>query len=98
MRYQLEVRELPVAYLVQNRARLRVAVVVALLRLQGAEYLERTPGELGIDQEVLDRRNQAVAAERRNEPRQAGCRQEDHMIGAGDRQPQRCHILERLAI
>lgn len=51
-----------------------------------------------IDQEILKRHDQAVAAERSNEPGQARCRQEHHMAGAGYRQAERGHILQGLAV
>src|SRR5207253_367601 len=79
-------------------AGLRVAVVVLILRLQRAQYVERATGEVWIDEQVLQRNDQAVAAERGHEPRQAGSRQEDHVIRAGDWQPERSHVLKRLAI
>ena len=91
-------RELAVAQLVHDLARLGIAVVVALLRLPAAQHVERAAGELRIDQDVLQRDDQAVAAERRHEPGQAGGGHEHHVVGAGDRQAQRRHVLDRLAI
>src|SRR6185436_4058988 len=49
VRYQLEVRQLAVANLVEDLAGLRVAIVIALLGLQRAQYLEGSAGELRID-------------------------------------------------
>ncbi len=44
------------------------------------------------------RDDQAVAAERGDEPRQSGGGDEHHVIGALDRQAQRRHIIDRLMI
>ena len=91
-------RQLAVAQLVHDLAWLGVAIVVALLRLPAAKHVERTAGELRIDQDVLQRDDQAVAPERRHEPRQAGGGHEHHVVGARDRQTQRRHVLDRLMI
>ena len=98
VRDQLEMRQFAVAQLVHDLARLGVAIVVALLRLPAAQHVQRAAGELRIDQDVLQRHDQAVAAERRHEPRQAGGGHEHHVVGARDRQAQRRHVLDRLAI
>jgi hypothetical protein len=46
---------------------------------------------------VLKRDDQAVATERRDEPREPGGRQENHVIGACHWQAKGRHVLERLA-
>ena len=56
VRDQLEMREFAVAQLVQDLARLGVAIIVALLRLQRAEHVQRAAGELRIDQDILQAR------------------------------------------
>ena len=64
-------RELAIAQLVQDLARLGIAIRIVLLGLQRAEDIQRAARELGIDQDVLQRDDQTVAAEGRHEPRQA---------------------------
>ena len=91
-------RQLAVAQFVHDLARLGVAIVVALLRLPAAQHVQRAAREFRIDQDVLQRHDQAVAAERRHEPRQARGGHEHHVVGAGDRQAQRRHVLDRLVI
>ena len=83
VRDQLEMRQLAVAQLVQDLARLGVAVVVALRRLLAPQNLQRTA------RRIPDRRSsfcnetiRRVAAEQRHEPRQPRCRHEHHVIGA----------------
>ena len=75
-------RELAVAHLVQDLAGLGVAIIVPLARLQASKDVERAAGEVRIDQQVLQRDDQAVAAERSDEPGQAGGGQEHHVVGA----------------
>ena len=91
-------RELAVAQLVHDLARFGVAVVVPLLGLPAAQHVERAACELRVDQHVLQRHHQAVATEWRHEPRQAGGGDEHHVVGAGDRQAQCRHVVDRLVI
>ena len=56
-------RELPVAQLVQDLARLGVAIVVALRRLVLRQHLQRARGEFRIDNHRLQGDDQRVAAE-----------------------------------
>src|SRR5690242_468054 len=69
VRDQLKVRQLTIPQLVHDLAWFRVAVVVALLRLPASQHVERALSELWIDQYVLQRDDEAVAAEWRHEPR-----------------------------
>src|SRR5215472_5840900 len=78
-------------------AGLGIAVVIHFLGLKGPENLQCGVGKFWIDQGVLQRDDQAVASERGDEPRETGGWQEDHMIGALDRQPKSGHVLEGLA-
>ncbi len=68
-------RELAVADLVQDPARLLVAEVVHLRALQLTQQMQRAAGEVGADPERLQGRDQRVAAEERHEPRKPGGRQ-----------------------
>ena len=86
VRDQLEMGELAVAHLVQDLPGLSVTVVVPILGLKRAQDVERAAGEVWIDQQVLQRNDQAVPAERGDKPRQAGGRQENQVIRADDRQ------------
>ncbi len=52
---QLEVRQFAGAQLVHDLARLRVAVVVALCRLQPSQHVQRAAGAVGIDDGGLQR-------------------------------------------
>ena len=97
VRDQLEMRQFAVAHFVQYLAGLGIAVVVVFLCLQGAENLQCSARKLRIDEGVLQRDDQAVASERRDEPGKPGGRQENHMIRACHRQAERGHVLERLA-
>src|SRR6186997_2117056 len=96
MRYELEVRQLAVSYLVQDLSGLGVTVVVLLARLQSTQDLERPFGEIRIYQQILQRDDQAVPTEWGDEPRQSRGGQENHMIRALDRQPEGGHVVDRL--
>ena len=80
-------RELAVAHFVQDFAGFGVTIIVFGLRLKRAQNVEAAAREVGIDQRVLQRDDQAVAAERGHEPRQAGSRQKSLVVGSGDREP-----------
>src|SRR5262249_13247205 len=54
VRDQSEVSEFAVPDLVQDLARLCVAIVVLFLRLERTQDLERATGEIWIDQQVLE--------------------------------------------
>ena len=71
----LERGHLAVAHLVQDPARILVAEVVDAGALPVAERAQRRRGELGRERQRLQAREDAVAAEHRHEPRQAGGRQ-----------------------
>ena len=90
-------RKLAVPQFVEDLAGLRVAIRIIFLGLQRTQNLQRPAGEFRIDQDILQRNYQAIAAEWSDEPRQPGSRQKDHMVGASDRQTQRGHVLQRLA-
>ncbi len=96
VRDQLEVREFTVTKLVHDLAGFGVAEIIAFLRLPAAQHIQRSAREFRIDQYVLQRNDQAVAAERRHEPGQPGGGQEHHVVGALDRQAQRRHVVDRL--
>ena len=96
VRDQLEMCELAVAHFVGDLARFGIAVWIVLLGLQRAQNLQRPAGEFRIDQDILQRNDQAIAAERSDEPRQSGRRYEGHVIRAPDRQTECGHVLQRL--
>src|SRR4029077_6080433 len=81
----------------QDLTGLGVAVVVNFFGLPRAENLQCSACKLRIDKVVLQRDNQAVASERGDEPWKPGGRHENEVIRACDRQPERGHVLERLA-
>ena len=84
--------------LVRDLPGLGIAPVVALRRLQLRELLEGTARERGLDDRVLQARDQRVAAEERDVPRHAGRR--DPEVGAEVVvvQTERAHIVHRSAI
>ena len=90
--------EFAITELVRDLAGFGVTIVVLDLCLERAQDVEAATGEVRIDQDVLQRNDQAVPAERGDKPRQAGGWQKNLVIGADDRQPERRHVLERLAI
>ena len=89
-------RQLAEAHLVQYLARLGVAVIVALCRLILAEHVQRGRGELWIYEHRLQGGDQAVSAEQRGEPRQAGGRHEAHRAAFLLRQAKCRHVVDRL--
>ena len=93
---QLEVGKLAVAQFVQDLAGFGITVGIFLLGLQRAQDLQRPAGEFWIDQNILQRNDQAVAPERSDEPGQSGSRQENDLVCALDRQTERGHVLQRL--
>src|SRR4029077_5686555 len=60
--------------------------------------VETAPGKVWIDQKVLERNDQAVPTERSEKPGQASSRQEHLVVRAKDRQSERRHVFECLAI
>src|SRR5882672_12647385 len=64
---QLEMRKFAVSHLMQNLAGLGIAVGVVIARLQGAEDLQSAGCKLRIDENVLQRDDQAVASKGRHE-------------------------------
>ena len=77
---------------------LGVPVIVTFGGLPGAEHIQRSAGEVGINQRVLQRDDQAVAAEKGDEPRHARRRHELQVVRALDRQAQGGHVTDRLPI
>ena len=73
-------RKFAVAQFVHDLARFGVAIGSSLLGLPAAQHIQRAAGEFRIDQDVLQRHDQAIAAERRNEPRQPGSGTNDHVV------------------
>ena len=88
--------EFTVTQLVHDLAGFGIAEIVAFLRLPATQHFQRSARELRIDQNILDRNDQTVAAEWGHEPRQPGGGQKNHVVGAGDRQAQRRHVIDRL--
>ncbi len=91
-------RQLPITHLVWDLAGLCIPVIVQLGCLERAQHLQSAASELRIDQQVLQGDDQTVTAERGNEPGQARCGQEHHVVGAAHGQAQGRHVLERLMI
>src|SRR5262249_46366884 len=83
---QLEMRKLAVAQFVEDFAWFGIAVRIIVLGLQRAQNFQRPAREFRVDQYILQRNDQAVAAKRGDEPRQSSSRQEHHMVRAPDRQ------------
>src|SRR5262249_848420 len=96
VRDELEMRELAVPQFVKDFAWFGIAIWIVLLGLQRAQNLERAASEFRIDQRVLQRNDQAVAAEGSNEPWQPGGGEKHDVVGSLDRQTQRGHVLQRL--
>ena len=86
-------RELADPQLVHDLARLGVAPIVALARLVAGEDVERAAGEIRIEDAVLQRHDQAVAAEQTDEPGHPRGGDELHVAGALEWQSQRGHVL-----
>ena len=93
MRPLLEGRHLPVAHLVQDAAGVLVAEVVEAAALPGPERSQGRLCELGGERQRLQAREDAVPAEHRHEPGQAGGRQVG-AAGDGRREAERGHIDE----
>src|SRR5260370_8219134 len=75
-------RKLAAAQFVEDLSRLSLAVRIVFLGLQRAQNLQRSARECRVDQHILQRNEQAIAAERSDEPRQSGSRYEDHLARA----------------
>ena len=75
MRPLLEGRHLAVTHLVQDAARILVAEVIDARALPSTQDAQRGCGEFRGERQRLQAREDAVAAEHRHEPRQAGGRQ-----------------------
>src|SRR5262245_6106140 len=95
VRDELEMRELAVPQLVKDFARFGIAIWIVLPGLQRAQNLERAASEFRIDQRVLQRNDQAVAAEGSNEPWQPGGGEKHDVGGSIERQPQRGEVLQQ---
>ena len=77
--------QLTVAQFVEYLAWLSVSIRIVFLCLERAKYVQRAACKFRIDQDVLERDDQAVASEWRDEPGKPGGRHEDGMIRALDR-------------
>src|SRR6266446_8124560 len=97
VRDELEMRKLAAPQFVEDLAWFSITVWIIILGLQRTQNLQRAAGEFRIDQYILQRNDQAIAAEGSDEPRQSRGRQKDRMARAPDRQTQRGHVLQRLA-
>ena len=97
VRDQFEVRQFAIAELVRDLSRFGVPIVIALRRLVAPEDIQRPASELWVNQHGLQGDDQAVAAEQRDEPRQAGGGYEHHVVGSRDRQSQGRHVENPLA-
>ena len=91
-------RQLSAAQLVQDFARLGVAVVVTRHGLVLGQHLKSTGGEFRIDDHRLQRNDQRVAPKQRHEPWQAGGWYEHHVTCAMPGKPQSGHVLHALII
>jgi hypothetical protein len=98
MRDAMEMGELAEADLVQDLARIRIAVIVALSGLKFGKLLERAAGESRIDHHILQANDQAVAAEKRHEPWHSGRGHPDIVRHILVVEPERAHIRDRLPI
>src|SRR5260370_39459857 len=90
-------RKLAAAQFVEDLCRCSLAVRIVFLGLQRAQNLQRSARECRVDQHILQRNEQAIAAERSDEPWQSGSRYEDHVARAPDWQTEARHVLQRLA-
>src|SRR5216684_3362794 len=86
MRDQLEVSKLSVANLVQDLARLCVTVVVLILCLEGAQEVEGATSEIWMDQNVLQRSDQAVPAKRSHIFKRLAIKAVELLVAASDRE------------
>src|ERR1700730_636490 len=91
---QSEMGQLTVAQFVEYLAWLGVSIRIVFLCLKRAEDVQRATCEFRIDQDVLERDDQTVASEWRDEPGKPGGRHEDGMIRALDREAERGHVLK----
>jgi hypothetical protein len=87
-------RQLPEADLVEDLAGILVAEVVADRALPGGQGGQRGGGEVGPVGQDLVAGDEAVAAEQRHEPRQAGRRQADVLHGDVRVETQRREVCE----
>src|SRR6202040_3070299 len=94
MRNQFEVREFTASQLVENLAWLSIAARIIVRRLKRAKVLQRCACEMRINQNVLQRDNQAVSSKRRDKPRKSGSRHEGPTIGNFYREGKRSHLLQ----
>src|ERR1700730_13520346 len=91
---QSEMRQLTAAQFVEYLAWLSVAIRIVFLCLERAKHVQRATRKFRIDQDVLDRDDQAVASEWRDEPGKPGGRQKDDMIRALDWEAERGHVFK----
>src|SRR6202040_850722 len=94
MRHQFEVREFTAPQLVENLTWLSISVRIIVCGLKRAKELQRCACEMRINQNVLQRDNQAVSSKRRDKPRKSGGRHEGPTIGNFYRETKRSHVLQ----
>jgi hypothetical protein len=70
-------RKLATPQFMEDFARFGVAVWIIALGLQRTPNFQRPAGEFRIDQDILQRNDQAIAPEGSDEPWQSGSRQEE---------------------
>src|SRR3984893_11360310 len=86
--------QLTVAQFVEYLAWLSISIRIVFLCLERAKYVQRAACKFRIDQDVLERNDQAVASEWRDEPGKTRGRQEDGMIRALDWEAERGHVFK----
>src|SRR5580704_15476554 len=91
---QSEMRQLTVAQFVEYLAWLSVSIRIVFLCLERAKYVQRATRKFRMDKHVLERDDQAVAPERRDEPGKPGGRQKDRVVRALDREAERGHVFK----
>ncbi|SAL88517.1 hypothetical protein AWB68_08801 [Caballeronia choica] len=99
--HQMKVGKLTKAQLVYDLAGFGVAIVVPIVRLTSAQHVQGAKRKGRINQRGLQRGDQTIAAEQRNEPWQSGSRHQVHDVGVrrgtSDRQAQRREVIGGLA-
>ena len=95
---EVKMRQFSATKFMHDLARFGVAPGIAGFRLPEAQYIQRALGEFGPNDHILQRSDQAVAAEWRHEPWQTGGRHVDLPARAFHGQTQRAHVVDRLAV
>src|SRR5258708_8352306 len=90
-------RKLAAAQFVEDLSRFSLAVRIVFLGLQRAQNLQRSARECRVDQHILQQNEQAIAAERSDEPWQSASRYEDHVARSPRGPTGRRHVFPRLA-